>query len=238
MISTEGATRSPRRGSARGRIFALAVVLAAVPVEQAEGQDVVGQAVTDARSELTAQVAAYWGMPVESVRVELPNDAPTVVDSVSVDAGSGDRWIATFVADGFAVRRFVRVGYTQEVALAATDLPRDHVVDLEDVAMGTRVVWGSPSPAPPVPEGWVAHRPITAGEALVEPGVRPPLMVRGGDEVEAVFNRNGVVLNIRAEALSSARSGEPVSVRMPSGKRMDGRVVGPGRVVLNTGVIR
>ncbi|NNF12954.1 MAG: flagellar basal body P-ring formation protein FlgA [Gemmatimonadetes bacterium] len=192
----------------------------------------------DARRALTAGVAKLWAVAPESVRIELPPDAPALVDSVAFEPGSGDRWITTFVVDGHVVRRFVRVGHEQGVAVAASAMPRDHVVRSEDLTTGSRIVWGPPAGVPPDPEGWVVHRPIDAGDALVEPAVRPPLLVRGGDEVEAVFARGGVVLNIRAEALSSARSGELVAVRMPSGKRMDGRAVAPGRVVLDTGANR
>lgn len=192
----------------------------------------------DARAALVGQLATLWEVAPPLVRVELPADAPTLVDSVSIDVGSGDRWIATFVVDGYVVRRFVRVGHEQEVAVAAADIPRDHVLGPDDLTMGSRTIWGPPSAPAPIPDGWVAHRRIEAGEVLAEPAVRPPLLVRGGDEVEAVFVRSGVVLNIRAEALSSARSGEAVAVRMPSGKRMEGHAVAPGRVVLHMGVSR
>ncbi|NNF28967.1 MAG: flagellar basal body P-ring formation protein FlgA [Gemmatimonadetes bacterium] len=192
----------------------------------------------DARAALVGQLAALWEVAPTLVRVELPADAPTSVDSVSIDGGSGDRWIATFVVDGYVVRRFVRVGHQQDVAVAAADIPRDHVLGPDDLAMGSQTMWGPPSAPGPIPDGWVAHRRIDAGEVLAEPAVRPPFMVRGGDEVEAVFVRGGVVLSIRAEALSSARSGEPVSVRMPSGKRMEGHAVAPGRVALHMGVNR
>lgn len=187
---------------------------------------------------IRARLAELWAIPPGSVRIELPPDAPTRVDSVAIEPGSGDRWIATFVVGGGAVRRFVRVGHVQAVPVAVAAMPREHIIREEDLTMGSRIVWGPPVEAPPAPDGWVTHRRIVAGDALVEPAVRPPLFVRGGDEVEAVFVRAGVVLKVKAEALSSARSGQVVAVRMPSGKRMDGRAVAPGRVALDTGVSR
>lgn len=192
----------------------------------------------DTRSDIVAQVAAIWAVPAGSVRIELPDDAPVVADSVRIAEGSGDRWITTFWMDGGVVRRFVRVGSVEEVATATADLPRGHVVGEEDFASAPRTAWGAPKMATAPPVGWVVQRRIRVGEALRSPAVRPPLLVRGGDEVEAVLERDGVVLNIRAEALASARSGDPVAVRMPSGRRMEGRVVGPGRVLLNSGAPR
>ncbi len=216
-------------------LVVLAIAVAGLPVGAQERD---GEPALDVRWALAVQVAEAWGTAPASVRLEVPADAPALADSVAIEPGSGERWVATFFTGDHLVRRFVRVGLEQQVPVAASVLPRDHIVTDEDLVTGTRVVWGPPAAPSPDPRGWRTHRRIEAGDALVEPSVRPPLLVRGGDDVEAVFTRGGVVLTIRAEALSSARSGEWVRVRMPSGKRMEGRAMGPGRVVLDTGANR
>jgi flagella basal body P-ring formation protein FlgA len=182
------------------------------------------------------EISRAWGLPTESVRLELVGDLPPTVDSLLIEAGGRDRWILTMWAGEGRIRRFVRVGAMTPTAVATRKLARGVTVDSADVRMEPRVVWGVPEPEGFVdPVGMTTERAIAAGEALVAPGVRPPLLVRGGDAVEAVMERSGIVMRVQAEALGSARHGETLLVRLASGMRTEARVIAPGIVALIEG---
>jgi len=202
--------------------------------QSVEGPERSGGAV-DVRGELASRVAEAWEASADAIRIELPTDLPAAIDSLSATEGSGVRWIVTLWSDGRTIRRFARAGTVRTVSVAARSMPRDHALEPEDIGRAERIVWGPPPPPFDLPDGWVTQRRIRAGEVLERPAVRPPLLIRGGDPVKAVLKRSGVVLTVFAEALSSARKGEPVSVRMPSGRRMDGRALASGVVALNPG---
>jgi flagella basal body P-ring formation protein FlgA len=182
------------------------------------------------------EVARAWGTPAEIVRVELVGDLPPGVDSLLVEAGGRDRWILKMWVGEGSIRRFVNAGVMAPAAVATRDLVRGVTVDSADVRIEPRVVWGVPDPDGFVdPVGMTTERVIAAGEALVAPGVRPPLLVHGGDSVEAVLERSGIVMRVQAEALGSARDGEKLLVRLASGMRTEARVVAPGIVTLIEG---
>jgi len=178
-------------------------------------------------------VSEAWEIPIHSVRVEVAGDVPAEVDSVLVEEGGRDRWIMTmWVGDG-RIRRFVKAGSMAPFAVAVRAMARGVMVDSTDVRIEARVAWGAPDPDRFFdPVGMTTERVIGAGEALMPPAVRPPLLVRGGDPVEAVLERSGVIMRVQAEALGSARDGDLLLVRLASGLRMEARVVAPGIVAL------
>jgi len=181
----------------------------------------------------TAEVAGVWGIRTSAVRLELVGDLPTSVDSIRVEEGGRDRWIMTMWIDGGRVRRFMKAGAMAPFAIAVHALERGVTVDSTDVRIEARVAWGAPDPARFIdPVGMTTERVIAAGEALMTPAVRPPLLMRGGDSVEAVLTRSGVVMRVQAEALGSARGGDTVLVRLASGRRVEARAVAPGIVAL------
>lgn len=180
------------------------------------------------------RIAAALGRSPQDSRVELTGSVPHSADSVAIVQGSG-RWIVTFFVDGARVRRFARSGQVGPVPVAARPISRGTVLVQEDVRMERRVAWDDGDEAPGDVIGLVAQRVLTEGEPLSAPAVRPPYLVRGGDPVQAVYRRSGVVMTLRAEALGTARRGDHVRVKLPSGVRMEGTVVGPGRVELNGG---
>jgi flagella basal body P-ring formation protein FlgA len=214
---------------------ALAAWASAAP--RADAQPSAGireRAVTDVVAEL---VAPGLGVDPERVRVGWSGSDATA-DSVSVvEAGSG-RWIATLWNGGASVRRYVRVGVEGDVPVAARALARGEVVAAADVRVETRVRWsagGPPADDLLDPVGMVASRAVAEGEVLSAPAVQQPLLVRGGEQIEALLVQPGVVMRMRAEALGSARRGESVYVRLTSGRRVTARAVAPGVVRLIPG---
>lgn len=185
-------------------------------------------------------VAGELGVPTEQVRVALPGleDAhadPVAADSITVRRGSGERWLLTSWREGRASVRFMRVGLIEELAVAARDLPRGHMLDQEDVTWSERVRWGSGAGPVADPVGQVTERSVRVGEPLVAPSVRPPLLVRGGEAVEALFDDGTVRMSMRGTALASARQGGRLHVRLESGRRLEAIAVDEGIVRLQMG---
>lgn len=183
---------------------------------------------------LAERIAATLGRPVADTRIEVTGAIPAATDSMDVVQGSR-RWIITFFLDGARVRRFARSGQLGPVPVAARPIPRGTVLTDADIRMERRVAWDDEEGGPEAVDGYVAQRSIDPGERLAEPGVRPPYLVRGGQAVQAVLSHSGILMTLRGEALSAARLGDHVRVKLPSGVRMEGTVVGPGQVALNGG---
>lgn len=194
------------------------------------------QAPTEATShptlaEVRTTVALEWGVAPELVRLEVVGGVPEAVDSVSVAPSSSDRWILSLWSGGDLTRRFLRAGVEQAVPLAARPLERGLEVGASDVSYGVELMWGGPRVAVD-PVGMVTQRMVAEGEPLVDPTVRAPFVVDGGQEVDALYQGAGVSLVVRGEALGKARTGDVLLVRLASGVRMSARAVAPGRVEL------
>jgi flagella basal body P-ring formation protein FlgA len=223
-------------GALRSTAFVAFVVGASTWGGDASGQAlVVGGGDQEAHEVLTRVVAEALGLPSEVVRIEVLGGLPSEVDSVQVEGGATDRWIATMWGAGGVARRFVRVGTSRSIPVATRTMERGEQVGLQDIRMEERVSWRGVGSTLSDPVGMVTTRVVTAGEPLQEPSVRPPLLFRGGDEIEAVLERAGITMRVQATALRSAREGEAVDVRLTSGKRMSGMAVGPGLVHLIPG---
>ena len=81
--------------------------------------------------------------------------------------------------------------------------------------------------------GWMTRRLITVGEPLRAPAVMPPVLVKSGDVVDVVYESDGVSVTMRGKATRAAANGERVIVRMDNQRKLEGTVVGPGRVRVN-----
>ncbi len=203
---------------------------------------VAGRQAAPLEDDVRARVAAILDVNVADIRVDLAEATPDAdqaperaADSVSVRRGSGDGWILTSWIGETARARLFEVGVVETVAVAARDLPRGHALTPEDVAWSERVRPLSEAVGTPDPVGQVVERAMRAGELLAAPAVRPPLLVRGGEAVEAVFDEGAVRMSLRATALASAREGGHLHVRLETGRRLEATAVDRGRVRLSLG---
>jgi flagella basal body P-ring formation protein FlgA len=113
---------------------------------------------------------------------------------------------------------------THQIARGATLTPGD--IELRDSTMRS----GAPIDTTGVVPGWVTRRVINAGEVLRSPAVEPPTLVTANQPVAVEWIDQNIRLTLRGTATRNAPIGSRVTVRMDSGRRLDGTVVGAGRV--------
>jgi flagella basal body P-ring formation protein FlgA len=120
---------------------------------------------------------------------------------------------------------------TATYPVAARDLARGETLVLEDI---TRAAAPAGVAAPASVVGWTTRRVISAGEPLLPPAVSPPDLVRAGDPVEAVWRGRTIQLRVKGTAAGSAALGERVLVRVDARRRLEGVVIGPALVELES----
>jgi flagella basal body P-ring formation protein FlgA len=193
-------------------------------------------------SRVREEIANRWGVAPEMVRLEWGARRSGAVPAEDaafelIGTGTGGNWIVAFNPRSTtkpALRVWLRAGVLVEQPVAARDLERDRVLAPADIAMAEVVQWGgAEAVTSAVGEGWVTRRQVRAGEPLREPAVAPPLAVRSGELVQAVWRRPGVELTVQARALGSAGVGERVMVRAESGRRLEGTALGMGLVEID-----
>jgi flagella basal body P-ring formation protein FlgA len=181
-------------------------------------------------------VAAAWEISAERVLMDWGSrrpGAPGTEASVELlGTGLGGYWVARITEPGrdpVSVR--IRAGVRVERAVAARRLSRGTTLEPGDIALEEVLRWGRPQPDDPVVQvGWEAQRVIEAGDALVEPAVRPPLAVVSGRPVQILWTRGTVGIRTTGRAAGSGPLGARVSVRTESGRRLTGVIVAPGVV--------
>lgn len=89
------------------------------------------------------------------------------------------------------------------VPVAARALPRGTVLQSADVQGDATSVLG-----------FETQRVVAAGEALRAPAIAPAAAVRAGDVVTVRVEQGGITVTRDGTALSSARAGQPVRVRI------------------------
>lgn len=131
--------------------------------------------------------------------------------------------VAMVTVAGLAVGLAVSGAFAQGVPTAARDIPRGTELAADDIAP-------APSAASASRVGWVARRLIRAGEALSEPSVAPPRIVRAGTDVTVRAESGGVVVTRPGTALTSGSLGERVRVRIDPQHIVTGIVAAPATV--------
>ena len=116
---------------------------------------------------------------------------------------------------------------THQIARGATLSAGD--IELRDSTMRSGVSLDTNEVAP----GWVTRRVINAGEVLRSPAVEPPNLVTANQPVSVEWVDQNIRLTLRGTATRNAAIGTRVTVRMDNGRRIDGTVVGAGRVRLD-----
>jgi flagella basal body P-ring formation protein FlgA len=113
---------------------------------------------------------------------------------------------------------------THQIARGATLSASD--IELRDSTMRSGGTVDTNEVAP----GWITRRVINAGEILRAPAVEPPTLVTANQPVAVEWIDQNIRLTLRGTATRNAAIGSRVTVRMESGRRIDGTVVGAGRV--------
>lgn len=194
---------------------------------------------------IAADIAGRWGVQASAVRVEWssPELAATLAHDATfrlIGGGADGVWyVDVDGATGRASRLRLRAGTETMVPVAARDLERNVTLAAEDIARETKVVWGPPTrDEDNVVPGWVTRRRIARGEPLVTPAVALPDAVKPGDDVRIVYVNGPVELVLAGRAAGSGAVGERVAVRAETGRRLEGVIVAPGTVKVESGVIR
>jgi flagella basal body P-ring formation protein FlgA len=226
-------------------VSALLLPAAGLPVGLAASGGSGGLPWSDGRvveARVRSLVATRWSVDTTSVGLEWgvvqapwtpDRDTPLSLEGT----GRGGYWLVRFRGEGvddddFVLR--VRAGLTLRVPVAARRLVRGHRLRHEDIAWSDTLVWGSRAAvADAVAEpGWEVRRLIRKGEPLVPPAVDRPVLVEGGHPVEIFWARGSISLKLEGTAIQSGARGEHVWVRTDTGRRLQGVVDGPGRIVI------
>lgn len=122
------------------------------------------------------------------------------------------------------------------LTVATRALARGDVLQAGDIAqVDTVIIWRwngfAPDTVPALP-GWVARRPIAAGEVLRAPAVSPPPLIKSGTSVTAIWQDGPLRLVLSGVATNTAIAGAPVGVRINRSRRLDGVAVAPHTVRL------
>lgn len=136
-------------------------------------------------------------------------------------------------AGGWTVYLPVNVRVYAQVPVAARTLTSGQTLSAADLVLEEREV--SLTGAGPVPalaqlEGRVLARGYAAGQAIVTTALRPNPVVANGDPVKVVVQGAGFAIATAGVALSQADDGQPIRVRLSSGRTVQG-VARTGKLV-------
>lgn len=85
--------------------------------------------------------------------------------------------------------------------------------------------------------GLAARADLRPGQPLRKAQLMKPELVKRNEQVTLVYEAPGILLTVRGKAKESGAEGDTISVVNEQSKRtLQGTVVGPGRVVVNTGL--
>jgi len=123
------------------------------------------------------------------------------------------------------------------LSIATRALLRGDTLRADDIAIvDTTIVWRWSSVAPDTTRaqpGWIARRPIAAGEVLRFPAVGAPPVVNAGTRVSAIYQDGPVRILLTGVATNTAPLGASVGVRIDPTRRLDGIAVAPNTVRLH-----
>jgi flagella basal body P-ring formation protein FlgA len=84
--------------------------------------------------------------------------------------------------------------------------------------------------------GFAARNPMQSGRPLRVSDLTKPELVQRGESVTLVYEMPGLMLTVRGKANEGGSEGDVISVLNEQTKRtLQGKIVGPGRVVISTG---
>ena len=187
---------------------------------------------------VTARVAAAWDVDPESVRLSwwrgaasLPEDGPVEL----LGNGAGGAWVVRAGAGRSARSVRVKAGVMVTLPVAARVLERGQVLEPENVRYEKRLQWGPPSrDVPRDVSGFVVNRVVPPGSVLSDPAVSPPPLVEAGQAVQLIWRRGTIELKLSGTAAGTGAKNQRVAVRTPNGQRLEGVVMGPGLVHIDS----
>lgn len=145
--------------------------------------------------------------------------------TVKVSCNAGKRWSIYVPA---------RLEKFASIAVAASNLPRGHIITNKDVKMTRQKVSTlgiSYADSVNAVVGKQLKRSIRSGDLLKSSVLGMPKIVSKGEKVKVVSTRGNLLVSANAMALETGELGEMISVQNTRSARvLDARVVGPGRV--------
>ena len=116
-------------------------------------------------------------------------------------------------------------GLQAPVLRAARDIPRGATIAAADIAAD------SSADAAAV-DGWVTKRLVRRGEALREPAIARPQLIKQGTLVKLQASVDGVTVERDGTALNGGSLGDVVRVRLDAQRTVTGTVAGPATIKL------
>ena len=154
-----------------------------------------------------------------------------LIGTLVLIAGSGAGAQAPQPAQLVAQTPPALVGIKRRVPVATHQIARGATLTADDIELRDSTMRsGGTIDTSDVAPGWVTRRVINAGEILRGPAVEPPNLVTANQSVEVEWADQNIRLTLHGIATRNAPIGTRVTVRMDSGRRVDGTVVGAGRV--------
>ena len=127
----------------------------------------------------------------------------------------------------------VRLQRFGEVAVSARALSRGSTIMPADLALVERDIAALPADTLIDPQQLIDKeltQAVAAGKPLRMRQVRKPRLVRRGDTVQVTIRGRGYQASSSAQAIGEGGIGDRLTVRIPSGKTLSGRVTGSGKI--------
>ncbi len=123
--------------------------------------------------------------------------------------------------------------YTEAV-VALMPLRRNREITRGDVKIERVEVKGSANVATSIDDvlGMMAVRPVNPGMVIKMSYLRAKTLVKRGDSVTLSIENDKLLIKTKAIATENGARGAVITVRSPSGKEIQGTVVGPGMVTV------
>ncbi len=168
-----------------------------------------------------------------------PCPAPLQVTYANADRRAGQVYATVACTGEVAWRIFVpvRVAAFADVVVAARALPRGQRLGAADLRLAKRDLAGLNHGYyrdPAELQAWETRRSVRAGTVLTPTAVAPRKLVRNGEAVTLVAAAGRLRVAARGKALGDGAEGHTVRVRnSATGRVVEGRVIGPGRVAVD-----
>src|SRR5690606_20233037 len=205
------------------------------PATSVQVSDAIQRYLADMQGERYSRMEADV-QPLDSRLRLSPCDQPLAVDHYPRERTGGRITFKVSCSgpDSWSVRIPASVQLFDDVVVAATGIPmgsqigpRDVQLQEMDVSLLYRGYFGSIDDV----KGFIAKRPIPAGQVLSATLVNPANVVTKGEKVTILAESSGVSTGAMGEALADGALGDLIQVRNSSSSRVvEGRISGPGLV--------